>query len=156
MQPVLLRRRALAQRDEAVHDEARRRVDLAQQVDLAQPPVGRERASAEVQRVADQLWLAVERRAASAIDPIALHLVGDDDDGDLHLELLEADHERTERDLGADVLCALAERPRTRTELRAHLGVRNERLGFVLTQLADDRRIERRDGLWSLVPDSAP
>lgn len=104
----------------------------------------------------DQLWLSVEHRAASAIDPIALHLVGDDDDGDLHLELLEADHERTERDLGADVLGALAERARTRTELRAHLGVRNERLGFVLTQLADDRRIERSDGLWSLVPHSAP
>jgi hypothetical protein len=104
----------------------------------------------------DQLWLAVEHRAASAIEPLALHLVGDDDPGDLHLELLEADEERAERDLGADVLHALAERPWTRTDLRAHLGVRNERLGLLLTQLSEDGRVERRDGLWRLVPHSAP
>lgn len=103
----------------------------------------------------DQLWLGVEHRAAPALDPMALHLVGDDDAADLHLELLDADDERAERDLSADVLRALAEQPRTRTDLRAHLGVRNERLGLALTQLRDDHRVERRDGLWSIVPHSA-
>ena len=104
----------------------------------------------------EQLWLAVEHRAASAIDPIALHLVGDDEDGDLRLELLDVDDERTERDLDAEILRALADGPRTRTDLRAHLGVRNERLGTVLTQLTGDGRVERRDGLCRLVPRSAP
>jgi len=104
----------------------------------------------------DQLWLAVEHRAARAIDPVALHLVGEDDPGDLHLELVDAEDARAERDLPAAVLRALAEQPRTRTDLRAHLAVRNERLGDALAQLRDDGRVERRDGLWRLVPHSAP
>lgn len=103
-----------------------------------------------------QLWLSVEHRAAAAIDPVALQLDGDENAGDLHLELLEADDEHGNTDLAADVLRALAEQPRTRTDLRANLRVRNERLGLTLTQLRDDGRIHRRDGLWAAVPDSAP
>jgi hypothetical protein len=103
-----------------------------------------------------QLWLAVEHRAARAIDPVALHLVGEDDPGDLHLELVDAEDARAERDLPAAVLRALAEQPRTRTDLRAHLAVRNERLGDALAQLRDDGRLERYDGLWRVVPHSAP
>src|SRR5690606_16322323 len=104
----------------------------------------------------DQLWLAVEHRAAPAIEPLALHLVGDDDPGHLHLELLDADDQRAEHHPGAHVLRALAERPWTRTERRAHIGVRNAPLGLLLTQLSQDGRVERRDGLWRLVPHSAP
>jgi len=103
-----------------------------------------------------QLWLAVEHRAAAAIDPVALHLIGDDDTGDLHLELCDAEDERAERHLPAEVVSALAAQPRTRTDLRAHLGVRNERLGLALTQLQGDGRIERHRGLWRVVPHSAP
>ncbi len=106
----------------------------------------------------EHLWLSVEHRAAPAIDPVAIHLAGDDDHGDLHVELLESDDERAERDLDDDdeAVRALAEQPRTRTDLRALLRVRNERLGLLLAQLRDDGRIERRDGLWRIVPHSAP
>lgn len=104
----------------------------------------------------EHLWLAAEHRAAPAVEPVALHLVGDDDAGDLHLELLDAADERDERDLPTQVLRVLADQPRTRTDLRAQLGVRNERLGSVLAQLAADGRIQRRAGLWTVVPHSAP
>jgi hypothetical protein len=103
----------------------------------------------------EQLWLSVEHRAAPNIDPVALHLAGDEDAGDLHLELVEID-EAQRCDLTAEILAALAQQPRTRTDLRAQLRVRNQRLGLVLSQLHRDGYILRRDGLWRLVPRSAP
>lgn len=103
----------------------------------------------------DQLWLSGEHRAAPAFDSVGLHLVGDDDAGDLHLELIEVDDDHGGSDLTAAVLRALGEHPRTRTDLRALLRVRNERLGLVLEQLREDGRLMRRDGSWALVPRSA-
>lgn len=104
----------------------------------------------------EQLWLSVEHRAAPAIDAVGLHLVGDDDRGDLHLELIEAGDNDSGNDLADAVLRALREHPRTRTDLRALLHVRNERLGLALEQLQEHGRVERRDGLWQAVPHSAP
>jgi len=100
----------------------------------------------------EQLWLSVEHRAAPAMDAVALHLVGDDDDGDLHLELVEASEENGPADLPAAVLRVLTDQPRTRTDLRAHLRVRNERLGLALEQLRDAGRVHRHGGLWRVVP----
>ena len=103
----------------------------------------------------DHLLLSVEHRAAPAIDSVALHLVGDDDAGDLHLELVEADTEQGGSDLATAVMCTLGEHPRTRTDLRALLHVRNERLGLVLKQLREDGHLKRHNGLWTIVPRSA-
>lgn len=102
----------------------------------------------------DQLLLAVEHRAAAAIDPVAIELVGEE--GDLHLEIVgDEEHADEGDDLASALLAALHERARTRTDLRAHLRVRNERLGLTLAQLRDAGRILQRDGLWTLVPRSA-
>lgn len=103
----------------------------------------------------EQLLLAVEHRAAAAIDPVAIDLVGDE--GELHLEVASAEEDGDNGDdLASALLAALDERPRTRTDLRAHLRVRNERLGLTLAQLRDAGRILQRDGLWIVVPRSAP
>jgi hypothetical protein len=104
----------------------------------------------------NQICLSVEHRAAPAIDAVALHLVGDDETGNLHLEIIASEEDHGGSDLTDAVLHALRERRRTRTELRALLRVRNERLGLVLEQLREGGQIERREGLWTTVPRSAP
>lgn len=104
----------------------------------------------------DKLLLAVEHRAAAAIDPIAIQLAGDDNAGNVHLEIADADESSSDGELSAPILAALAQRPRTRTDLRALLRVRNERLGPALHQLIAANKILRQGGLWQLVPDSRP
>jgi len=113
-------------------------------------------SSLYLRRTRQHLSLAVEHRAAAAIEPVALHLVGDDDPGDLHLQAIDAKPQSPQPDLAADVCSALAHGPRSRSDLRAQLAVRNQRLGHALTHLERNHRIVRRDGLWSLVPHSAP
>lgn len=51
---------------------------------------------------------------------------------------------------------AIARAPRTRTDLRAQLRIRNERLGAVLVELRDRGQIRRLRGLWYHVPVPAP
>lgn len=98
--------------------------------------------------------LSIEHRSAPAPDPLQLALVGDDATGDVHLEIGGAHHcdAAPGRDLAADVLGALLDQPRTRTDLRAQLRVRNERLGTVLEQLRLDGQIRRHAGVWTTVP----
>lgn len=115
-------------------------------------------SSLYLRRRRDQLTLAVEHRARAAPEPLHLVLAGDDAAGDLHLELTNADdHDAApDRDLAVDVLAAIVERPRTRTDLRAQLRVRNQRLGTVLAQLEHLGRIRRLAGVWTAVPIPAP
>jgi hypothetical protein len=103
----------------------------------------------------DHLLLGVEHRAAPAIEPLVIDLVGEE--GELHLEIVGADAQDADGDdLTSAVLSTLRERPRTRTDLRAHLRVRNERLGVALAQLRDAGKIHHHDGLWRAIPDSPP
>jgi predicted transcriptional regulator len=57
--------------------------------------------------------------------------------------------------LAERILAILAAGPKTRTALRDQLGVRNERLGEVLSALGTSGRIVRRGGLLG-VPVPAP
>ncbi|NOY91671.1 MAG: AAA family ATPase [Deltaproteobacteria bacterium] len=115
-------------------------------------------SSLYLRRKRDALTLSIEHRSAPAPDPLRLMLAGDDVTGDLHLEIGGDDgsDDAPDRDLAADVLEALAERPRTRTDLRAQLRVRNERLGSVLEELRHAGRIRRDAGVWIRVPVPAP
>lgn len=61
-----------------------------------------------------------------------------------------------DRDLAADVLRALVERPRTRTDLRALLRVRNQRLGTMLEELREAGSVRRDAGVWLRVPVPVP
>lgn len=111
-----------------------------------------------LRRKRDSLTLSIEHRSAPAPDSLHLTLAGDDGTGDVHLELSDTrgSDATPDRDLAADVLDALAERPRTRTDLRALLCVRNERLGTVLEQLQHAGEVRRDAGVWITVPVPAP
>jgi hypothetical protein len=102
----------------------------------------------------DHLLLGVEHRSAPAIEPLVIDLVGDE--GELHLEIVGAVADDGQDDLASAILAALRERPRTRTNLRAQLRIRNERLGVTLAQLRDVGTIHQHEGLWRVVPDSTP
>lgn len=115
-------------------------------------------SSLYLRRKRDALTLSIEHRSAPAPDPLRLTLAGGDVTGDLHLEIGGDDGSdaTADRDLAADVLGALTERPRTRTDLRAQLRVRNERLGSVLERLRHAGRIRRDAGVWIPIPVPAP
>ena len=112
-----------------------------------------------VRRHRAELRLTVEHRGAPAPEPLGLVLAGDDD---VHLEIAQPPEAATdagsahdEPPLDAAVLAALAQAngPLARAELRARLRVRNERLGVVLTRLADAGIVHRVGDRWG-VPDS--
>lgn len=104
-----------------------------------------------LRRTRDTLTLTVEHRAASAPDPFNICLVVDQNK-DAHLEL---DTNRTEtnteqNDIEAAVLGALQSMPLSRTHLRSTIQIRNEKLGFILTQLSNSGRIVRQGEKWAL------
>lgn len=98
--------------------------------------------------------LTVEHRSAPAPDPMTLDLVTGKDDT-ARLSVSDADAERPGAAVGdlADAAfdeIAKASEPITRSALRATLGIRNERLGGILSALEQNRRIERTNGGWSV------
>ncbi len=98
--------------------------------------------------------LTVEHRSAPAPDPLTLSLVTTSD-GAARLTVSETGKEGENdptRDLATAVIEALeqADRPLTRDSLRTRLGIRNERVGTILTALEKKRRIERTNGGWIL------
>jgi hypothetical protein len=111
----------------------------------------------------DVLTLTIEHRAAAAPEPLRLQLVAGDEAAGPHLEILHGDAElarpadQAPSDLDRRLLERLtrAEAPRSRTQLRAELGVRNERLGDALARLAATGAIVRAGDRWA-VPVPAP
>jgi hypothetical protein len=119
-----------------------------------------------LRRSRHQLVLSVEHRAAAAIDPLTLALVGHEHD--LHLAIVSPQspsppphHPSAVTDLDAAVLEALqvaAHDGLTRDRLRAALRVRNERLGEALARLASSGLVVRNGEawVWMPVPDHTP
>jgi hypothetical protein len=112
-----------------------------------------------VRRHRAELRLTVEHRGAPAPEPLGLVLAGE---ADVHLEIAEpadsaseAGSAHNDPPIDQAVLVALtqASGPLARAELRARLRVRNERLGAVLTRLADAGVVHRVGDRWG-VPDS--
>jgi RecA-family ATPase len=107
-----------------------------------------------VRRQKDALVLTIEHRAAAAPEPLRLQLVAGDD-ADVHLSILASDlpvaHEAP-RDLDPLVLAALgrAERALSRSQLRAELRVRNERLGDALVRLVATGAVIRTADRWAV------
>jgi hypothetical protein len=110
-----------------------------------------------LRRHRDALVLTIEHRAAAAPDPIRLHLVAGDADAGPHLALVDGDADLARTDgepsdldrLLLDKL-ARAEAPLSRTQLRAELHVRNERLGDALTRLAAAGAVVRAGERWTV------
>ena len=102
-----------------------------------------------LRRARDSLILTIEHRAAAAPEPLSLALAADDLGA--HLEILElASAVAPADDLEAKLLTTLAAAPLSRADLRAALRMRNERLGALLTRLADSGRIVRRGDQWAV------
>ena len=97
-----------------------------------------------------RLELHAEHRSHRPPEPFAVELREDP----LHLAVVgEVEPVDDQGELCKQVLATLASTPMTRTALREHLGVRNERLGWAL--LALDGRVKRVGGLLT-VPRSDP
>jgi hypothetical protein len=102
-----------------------------------------------LRRARDSLVLTIEHRAAAAPEPLSLSLVADNLGA--HLQILDhAAPVPPANDLEAKLLTALAAAPLSRAALRAALRMRNERLGLLLTRLADSGRIVRRGDHWAV------
>lgn len=109
-----------------------------------------------LRRARDSLVLTIEHRAAAAPEPLRLVLAGDDRHA--HLDLVGRVDEQEPRAEGLDhaVLDALDHAPLSRTDLRAALRVRSERLGPVLDRLAADARIVREGDKWKRARHAVP
>jgi hypothetical protein len=114
-------------------------------------------SSLYLHRQRDALVITPEHRAAPHTQPMTLRLHARELADDTHLEVIDepAVASDNRHDLEAAVLAALVQAPRTRAQLRAELRVRNERLGLALDRLAQQARIVRSDGCWT-VPVPAP
>ena len=105
-----------------------------------------------IRRHKDGLALTIEHRAAAAPDPLHLKLITG---GDVHLavatEQLRADDDPS-RDLDRLVLDLLrrSAHPMTRSQLRADLRVRNERLGDTLVRLVTAGTVVRHGDQWAV------
>lgn len=107
-----------------------------------------------VRRQKDALVLTIEHRAAAAPDPLRLQLIASDDSV-VHLALAAGDaasEHDAPRDLDPLVLDALgrAGRGLSRSQLRAELRVRNERLGDALVRLLATGAIIRDGDRWAV------
>lgn len=105
-----------------------------------------------LRRQKDALVLTIEHRAAAAPDPLRLQLVAD---ADVHLALAPGDNSSEHdvpRDLDPLVLDALgrAGRALSRSQLRAELRVRNERLGDALVRLVASGAVTRDGDRWAV------
>ncbi len=105
-----------------------------------------------LRRERDRLRLTMEHRAAPAPEPIHLRLV-DHDPHTVHLEVDRDTNTHQPDTLEVAVLRALGTaHTLNRAELRRKLHVQNQRLGHVLADLEQQRRIRRGLQGWSLVP----
>jgi hypothetical protein len=116
-----------------------------------------------LRRHGEVLVLTIEHRAAAAPDPLRLQLVAGEDVAGPHLAILDddaeiarpTDDEPSALDRRLLDRLARAAAPLSRTQLRAELRVRNERLGDALARLAAAGAIVRSGDRWT-VPVPAP
>jgi len=107
-----------------------------------------------LRRHKDTLLLTIEHRAAAAPDPLRLQLVAGDDI-DPHLAIVStvapADADPpSEIDRRVLDLLTRAGRPLSRSQLRAELRVRNERLGDALSRLVAADAVVRAGDRWAV------
>jgi hypothetical protein len=111
-----------------------------------------------LRRHGEVLALTIEHRAAATPDPLRLQLVGGEHAVGPHLAIVDGDAElaRSPDDDPSDLdrrlldRLARAEAPLTRTQLRADLRVRNERLGDALARLATAGTVVRAGDRWAV------
>lgn len=94
-------------------------------------------SNAYLARHKDQIILSLEHRAAKPPDPIELKLVSLPDGSTTHLEISSPSKRKTDSSLAERIVALLlhAAKPLSRTTIRKHLQVNNQRLGQTLQSL---------------------
>jgi hypothetical protein len=97
-----------------------------------------------------RIVLSVEHRTAGSMDPVRLELISCPDDGTAYLQIVADPGPSVP--LSDRVLSLLhqAAGPLTRTAIREHLRINNQRLGHTLKDLKNQSRILKTPSGWSL------
>ena len=105
-------------------------------------------SNAYLTRQNDRIILTLEHRAAKAPDPIELKLISLPDGSATHLEI--SSHVKIDTSLIERILVLLlhADKPLTRTTIRKHLKVNNQRLGKILLSLHKQGLILKTTAGW--------
>ena len=105
-----------------------------------------------------RIVLSVEHRAAKSMDPVELELASRPDQCDTHLEIVAGTAPDPAVSLADRVLLLLqnANRPLTRTAIREHLKVNNQRLGHTLDDLNEQVLVLKTPKGWIPLPTQRP
>jgi hypothetical protein len=105
-----------------------------------------------------RIVLSVEHRVAKSMDPIQLELVSRPDECNTHLEIVGSTGSDPTVSLADRVLLLLqnANRPLTRTAIRKHLKVNNQRLGHTLDDLNEQVLVLKTPKGWIPLPTQRP
>lgn len=102
-------------------------------------------------RKGDELELAVEHRSASPMEPITLRL---ENEPSVHLAIVgdKGEYQPPQQHLNHKVVETLKNSTEawTRSRLREHLRVNNQRLGIALQELVQENKIHSTDGKYAI------
>jgi len=115
-------------------------------------------SNAYIARRDKRIVLSVEHRAAKSMDPVELELVSRPDECNTHLEIVGSTGSDPTVSLADRVLLLLqnANRPLTRTAIRKHLKVNNQRLGHTLDDLNEQVLVLKTPKGWIPLPTQRP
>lgn len=109
-------------------------------------------SNAYLARKDDRIVLTLEHRSARPLDPFDVQLISNDDGSATHLEAVVNQISPTSSSLADRLLPLLinAAKPLTRTFIREKMGVNNQKLGDILTDLENRGDIIRSTKGWSV------
>ena len=115
-------------------------------------------SNAYLARRNDRIILTLEHRAAKPPEPIEMQLVSQPDRSATHLEIVSPVKMDTSTSLAERVLAVLqhARKPLTRTTIRKHLKVNNQRLGETLAKLDSQGAVVRTSNGWVITSPPMP
>lgn len=107
-------------------------------------------SNAYLARGKKRIVLSVEHRSAKSMDPIELALVSQPDSSDTHLEIVADTVSNASGSLEQRALLLIqnSKRPLTRTAIREHLRVNNQRLGDTLAQIEKRALVMKTSKGW--------
>lgn len=115
-------------------------------------------SNAYLARSDKRIVLSVEHRSAKSMDPVQLELISRSDDRATHLQIAADKHANPTAPLVDRVLMLLqkATGPMTRTAIRQHLRINNQRLGHTLDDLKNQALVFKAPNGWIPLPRKRP
>jgi len=111
-------------------------------------------SNAYLARSDKRIVLSVEHRSAKSMDPVQLELISRSDDRATHLQIVAGKGANLAAPLADRVLMLLqnATGPLTRTAIREHLRINNQRLGHTLDDLKSQALVFKTPNGWIPLP----